>query len=53
MDDVEGIFGVGGGAGARFGLGSVTDTPIEFLINREDHATINSVVILLSTNGSL
>ena len=52
-DNVEGLFGVGGGSGARFGLGSVTDTPIEFLINWENRATIDPVVMLLNTNGSL
>jgi len=52
-DDVEGLFGVGGGSGAKFGLGSVKDTPIEFVINWEDRATINPVVMLLNTGGSL
>jgi len=45
-DDAEGIFGIGGGAGARFGLGSITNLPIEFFVN-------SGVVMLIDTSGRL
>jgi len=45
-DDAEGLFGVGGGAGARFGFGSVTNHPIEFFVNY-------TVTMLLDNDGSL
>jgi len=45
-DNAEGLFGVGGGAGARFGLGSVTNNAVEFFVN-------GTVQTVLHTNGSL
>jgi len=45
-DNAEGIFGVGGGSGARFGLGSITSHPVEFF-------AAGTVQMLLNTNGSL
>jgi len=45
-DNAEGLFGVGGGAGARFGLGSVTNNAVEIFVN-------STVQTVLHTNGSL
>jgi len=45
-DDAEGLFGVGGGAGARFGLGSVTNNAVEIFAN-------SAVQMVLHTNASL
>jgi len=45
-DDIEGIFGVGGGSGGRFSLGTWSNHPIEFFANQ-------NVVMFLNTNGQL
>jgi len=45
-DNAEGFFGVGGGAGARFGLGSITNNAVEFFAN-------NGVRMVLHTSGAL
>jgi len=51
-DDAEGIFGIGGGQGARFGLGSVTNHPMEFFVNSAVQMVLWSSGALSMTNGA-
>jgi hypothetical protein len=51
-DNAEGIFGIGGGEGARFGLGSVTDHPMEFFVNSAVQMVLRSNGALSMTNGA-
>ncbi|MBT3368519.1 MAG: hypothetical protein HN416_15320 [Nitrospina sp.] len=45
-DNLEGIFGVGGGSSGRFGLGTASNHAMEFFVN-------SSVVMMVDTSGRL